>query len=150
MAGNVGKDFYENYNELNPANFLNYWQGKWQRAMSRAAKKPSEYDNLYQEVGQKTGVDPLFLKTVASIESSQNPNSNYNKGTQYKGMFQLNQSEFNQNGGGNIFNPLDNTYAAANNFRKLKQKFKEGGEYQLSDEDIENLKAQGYEFDVIN
>lgn len=150
MAGNVGKDFYQNYTQLTPTTFLNYWENKFNRFMRKAATKPSKLDNVYAQVGQQTGVNPVFLKATAMIESSQNPNSNYNKSTQYKGLYQLNQKEFNQNGGGNIYDPLDNTYAAARNFKNLKVKFKEGGEYQMSDEDIENLKAQGYEFDVIN
>lgn len=150
MANNVGKDFYENYSSLNPATFVNYWEGKFNRAMRRAAKKSSPLDGVYQEVGQSTGINPLFLKATAMIESSQNPNSNYNKSTQYKGLYQLNSSEFNQNGGGNIYDPLDNAYAAASNFNKLKSKFKMGGEYKLSDEEIESLRDQGYDFDILN
>jgi hypothetical protein len=79
----------------------------------------------------KAGMDPAHWKAIASIESGLNPMSNMNRGTQYKGLFQIGSrgagSEWARKGHGNIYNARDNAEAAAalaaeNNarFRALK------------------------------
>jgi hypothetical protein len=65
-------------------------------------------------------MDPAYWRAIASIESSLNPSSNYSKGTQYKGLFQIGtrdtpsgQSEWTRHGSGNVYNPMDNARTAA-------------------------------------
>ena len=69
-------------------------------------------DAINQTAGT-AGMDPAYWRAVASIESSLNPSSNYNRGTQYKGLFQVGGNEFASHGRGNIFNAMDNARAAA-------------------------------------
>jgi hypothetical protein len=59
------------------------------------------------------GFDPQFLRQVIKVESGGNPN---NRTGSYKGLLQLSDQEFNNNGGGNIYDPVDNLRAGA---RKL-------------------------------
>jgi hypothetical protein len=59
------------------------------------------------------GMDVPHFKAMASIESSLNPTSNWNKHTQYKGLFQIGRSEWARFGHGNIFNAKDNAMAMA-------------------------------------
>jgi hypothetical protein len=59
------------------------------------------------------GMDPAYWKAVASIESSLNPSSNYDKKTQYKGLFQIGGDEWSRHGKGDIYNAGDNATAAA-------------------------------------
>src|SRR5215831_597162 len=62
----------------------------------------------------KAGMDPATWAAIASIESSMNPSSNFNKPTQYKGLFQIGAHEFAAHGKGDTYNPMDNAIAAAN------------------------------------
>ena len=59
------------------------------------------------------GVDVPHFKAMASIESSLNPTSNWNRHTQYKGLFQIGRSEWAKFGHGNIYNAKDNALAMA-------------------------------------
>lgn len=63
---------------------------------------------------QATGVDEATLRTFARIESGNRPGARTGS---YKGLFQLSDSEFAKNGGGDIYNADDNALAAA---KKLK------------------------------
>jgi Transglycosylase SLT domain len=70
-------------------------------------------DAIYN-AAKRHNMDPRTLGGIASIESSFQPESNYNKPTQYKGLFQIGRDEWNQyGGGGNIYDPSDNADAAA-------------------------------------
>ena len=59
------------------------------------------------------GLDFNFMKTVAKIESGFNPKQRTGS---YIGLFQLSNSEFKQNGSGNITDPRDNSIAGAYKF----------------------------------
>lgn len=65
------------------------------------------------------GVDPALLSRSAQIESSGDPNSNRDKPTKYKGLFNLDPGEFAKYGppGGDIYNANDNAMAAANKMK---------------------------------
>ena len=77
----------------------------------------SDVDNAINQTAAIAGMDPAHWRAVAQIESSQQPWSNYDKGTQYKGLFQIgtrgDQSEWATHGSGNVYNPYDNALAAA-------------------------------------
>lgn len=68
--------------------------------------------SYYDAYGVDPSADPL-LKRVMQIESGGNPNARTGS---YKGLYQLSDSEFNKYGGGDIYNPQDNSRAAQNKF----------------------------------
>jgi hypothetical protein len=71
------------------------------------------------------GMDPASWAAIASIESSHNPNSNYDKSTQYKGLFQIGSDEWKSHGGGgNIYDAGSNATAAAALAAENNAKFK--------------------------
>ena len=69
--------------------------------------------NVHEAITQAAneyGLDPTLLATFAQIESSGNPNA---KTGSYRGLFQMSKSEFNKYGGGDIYDPFDNSRRAA-------------------------------------
>lgn len=150
MKGNVGSDYWKKYGSITAANFIDYWKGKMSRAYKKAETKSTPYDSAFKSAASQTGLDPTFLKAVSFIESGGNADSNRGKATQYKGLFQINQSELGQYGT-DIYNPYQNTMAAASILAKNKSalKLEEGGEYDLDPDEVEYYKSQGYEFDEI-
>ena len=70
------------------------------------------------------GMDLPHFKAMASIESSFNPNSNYNKATQYKGLFQIGRDEWAKYGKGNIYNASDNAMAMASMVNDHRAQFR--------------------------
>jgi hypothetical protein len=67
-------------------------------------------------------VDPNVLNWIARIESGGNPNARTGS---YKGLYQLSDQEFNDNGGGNIYDPADNRRAAENKFSRESESFRQ-------------------------
>src|SRR6202012_5581392 len=59
------------------------------------------------------GLDFIFMKTVAKIESGFDPKQRTGS---YIGLFQLSNAEFQKNGSGDILVPRDNAVAAALKF----------------------------------
>jgi len=70
-------------------------------------------DDAINQTAASAGMDPSYWRAIASIESSLNPSSNYDKSTQYKGLYQVGGNEFATHGHGNIYNAMDNARAAA-------------------------------------
>jgi hypothetical protein len=77
-------------------------------------------DDAINQTAATAGMDPSYWRAIASIESSLNPSSNYDKYTQYKGLYQVGtrdhpgeQSEWTRHGSGSVYNPMDNARAAA-------------------------------------
>ena len=83
----------------------------------------AEVDRAIRDNAAYAGLDPAHFKAMGSIESSLYPGSNYNKATQYKGLFQIGSRGANSEweralaaghaGSGNIYNATDNAQAAA-------------------------------------
>jgi hypothetical protein len=77
----------------------------------------SDVESAIQATAAAAGMDVPHWKAIASIESSLNPNSNFDKSTQYKGLYQIGShgegSEWQRRGKGNIYDPMDNASAAA-------------------------------------
>lgn len=90
-----------------------------------------------------TGMNPATLKAFGSIESSLDPNANANKRTQYKGLLQLNKSEFGQYGGGNIYNAKDNALAGARLLAARSAEFKSKYGRAPNDAELYMLHQQG-------
>src|ERR1700724_1141305 len=57
-------------------------------------------DKAIADAARAYGLDPNTMRGIASIESGMNPNSNYNRGTQYKGLYQIGRDEWAQYGAG--------------------------------------------------
>lgn len=67
---------------------------------------------LIAKLARERGITPETALAIAQIESSLDPNSNYNKSTQYKGLYQIGTSEWDKYGGGkNVYDPTANTNA---------------------------------------
>lgn len=85
-------------------------------------------DAAINATAAQAGMDPKYWRAFAHIESGLDPSSNYNKGTQYKGLFQIGsrgpQSEWATHGSGNIFDPMDNATAAAKLAARNNAQFK--------------------------
>jgi len=79
------------------------------------------FDDLYEKHGRRTGLDPALLKRFAQIENSERAGGCTGS---YCGLFQLSQSEFRRHGGsGSIFDPEQNTMAAANKLSQESRNF---------------------------
>jgi hypothetical protein len=89
-------------------------------------KRVSQIDNtpvgpIIDKVAAQTGQDPAAMKVKASIESGGRANAVTG---QYKGVFQLSDKEFQKwVPGGDIFNPEQNAYAAAQLFLAKSSNF---------------------------
>lgn len=91
--------------------------------MSRGIRPGGPNDKFIEAEAKRVGIDPNLMRRIAQIESSGNP---YASTGSYKGLFQLSNDEFARNGGGgNIFDPEQNTRAAANSLRARADLFKE-------------------------
>lgn len=150
MASNITKnEFYKKYDVLNPKNFLEYWKGKFERKAKIYSNKQTPYDTYINQIAQNNGLNPAFVKTVIGIESDFNPN---NETGSYKGLMQLNKKQMLEQGYNNPFDPIANLKVGINtlakNKKSLSKVFKEGGEYELDDNEIQRLKDMGYQLEV--
>lgn len=85
----------------------------------------AETDQAITDAARAHHLDPNYMRSIASIESSMNPNSNANRATQYKGLYQIGHDEWRRVGeGGNIYSARDNAMGAARLFDANRQQFK--------------------------
>jgi hypothetical protein len=89
-------------------------------------------DDAINQTAATAGMDPSYWRAIASIESSLNPSSNYDKYTQYKGLYQIGTrdhpgepSEWTRHGSGSVYNPMDNARTAASLAAENNAKFQE-------------------------
>jgi hypothetical protein len=73
----------------------------------------TQVQSAIQEASAASGINLGTLRAIASIESDNNPGSNRNRSTQYKGLFQIGKDEWRRYGEGDIYNARDNAMAAA-------------------------------------
>lgn len=86
-------------------------------------KRAGRYDDLIEKHARRVGLDPEYMKRVMKIESGGDAG---NRTGSYKGLYQLDEKEFKAHGGsGSIYDPEQNTMAAANMFAKQQLAFKE-------------------------
>jgi len=91
--------------------------------MGRPSKGAGRWDEMIEKHAKRAGLDPEYMKRVMKIESGGDAG---NRTGSYKGLFQLDEKEFKAHGGsGNIYDPEQNTMAAANMFAKQQLAFKE-------------------------
>lgn len=82
---------------------------------------PSAIQPAINAGAKAAGLDPNTFAAMAHIESGFDPNSNRNKSTQYKGLFQLNRQDMA--GRGNVYDPMDNAMAMANLINRNRATF---------------------------
>lgn len=81
------------------------------------------YDDIIEKHANRVGIDPAWMKRIMRIESGGDAS---NTTGSYKGLFQLSNREFRAGGGtGNIYDPEQNTMAAANTLARHKLAFRE-------------------------
>src|SRR5258708_14735697 len=93
----------------------------------------SPYDPYIDTHPNPVGIDPNWMRRIMAIESGGDP---YNATGSYRGLFQLSTDEFRRNGGqGNIYDPEQNTAAAANKLAREASEFRAlyGREPSLTD-----------------
>jgi hypothetical protein len=86
-------------------------------ATADGAKGAGGVNEAIRSTHGMAGMDEAHWKAIASIESSLDPNSNANRSTQYKGLFQIGtrgaDSEWARRGRGSPYDPHANAEAAA-------------------------------------
>ncbi|WP_136626664.1 transglycosylase SLT domain-containing protein, partial [Bradyrhizobium macuxiense] len=97
-------------------------------SMKAYGKKPNlgsaETEAAIADAAKKYGLDANMLRGIASIESNMHPQSNWNRATQYKGLFQMGRDEWAKYGSGSIYNAHDNAMAAAHMLSDHAKEFK--------------------------
>jgi hypothetical protein len=107
----------------------------------------SETDRAIQEAARAHGLDPNFMRSVASIESGMNPSSNANRSTQYKGLYQIGHDEWRRVGaGGNIYSAKENALGAARLFEANRDQFKEHFGRDPTETELYMMHQQGLGF----
>jgi hypothetical protein len=129
FTGNAGREFPHLHLEVfKDEKAYTQAQGKSSRASWNLRMDPVAYYNRGAEpmsnknegVKVASTVTGDFLDTVRFIESGDNPNKRTGS---YKGYFQLSESDFRKYGGkGSIFDPTQNTKAAAAKFSDIAER----------------------------
>jgi Transglycosylase SLT domain len=107
---------------------------------------PMTVGDAIEAAARQYGLNPAVLKGIARIESSWDPTSNYNKTTQYKGLFQLGGEEWKQHGSGNIYNAQDNANAAGSLLRSHSNWFQKNYGREPTPSELYMMHQQGRGF----
>lgn len=81
----------------------------------------TEYDKIFDKAGKETNIDPLFLKTVAYVESGLNPNARSAKGA--IGIMQIMPETAQALNITDVYNPDQNIEAGARYLRMVADMF---------------------------
>jgi len=107
-------------------------------------------DAALQSGAAAAGMDVAHFKSIAAIESALDPHSNYNKRTQYKGLFQIGRSEWGEylkhGGSGSIYNASDNAMAMAYLVNRNRADFKRRFGRDPTNDEIYLMHQQGLGF----
>ena len=106
----------------------------------------ASYNEFLTGLAKASGMDPNSLRAIASIESSMNPDSNRDKATQYKGLFQIGRDEWEKNGQGDIYNPADNAMAMARLAKQNSESFQKHFGHAPTDGERYMMHQQGLGF----
>jgi hypothetical protein len=122
-----------------------------QPAGEATGRPPSEAlpqtDAAIVEAARQFGFDPNTCRAIASIESSMNPESNRNRRTQYKGLYQIGADEWAQFGrGGDIFSARDNAMAFGRMTSAHADQFKSRFGRSPTDTELYMIHQQGFGF----
>lgn len=95
----------------------------WLGPSSAQASEAPNVDGMIDAEAKRAGLDPNTVRSFVNIESGGNPNASTGS---YKGLLQLSNSEFKENGGqGNIMDPQENLRAGVNNLKGMSDRFQE-------------------------
>ena len=101
----------------------------------------ADWDSFIDKHAQRVGIDPAWMRKIMRVESGGNPNGCTGS---YCGLFQLSRQEFKNNGGtGSIFDPEQNTMAAANKLTKEALTFKQQHNREATLQDLYMIHQQG-------
>src|SRR5215469_947527 len=101
---------------------------------------PNDYD-FVDKHAHRVGIDSSWMRKIMRVESGGNANARTGS---YKGLFQLSESEFRSNGGtGSIYDPEQNTLAAANKISREAATFQSKHGRKASLDDIYMIHQQG-------
>jgi len=113
----------------------------------RPTSASPETDAAIVDAAKKFGFDPNTFRAIASIESSMDPESNRNRTTQYKGLFQIGRDEWAQFGsGGDIFSARDNAMAFGRMTRAHVEQFRSHFGRDPTDTELYLIHQQGLGF----
>lgn len=106
-----------------------------------------ETDQAIADASRAHHLDPNFMRSVASIESDMNPNSNANRATQYKGLYQIGHDEWRRVGnGGNIYSAHENAMGAGRLFEANRNQFRERFGREPTEAEMYMMHQQGLGF----
>ena len=98
-------------------------------------------DDFIEKHFKRVGMDPTWARKIMRVESGGNASARTGS---YKGLFQLSDREFAANGGtGSIYDPEQNTMAAANKLAKEKLQFKQQHNREATLQDLYMIHQQG-------
>src|SRR5215472_11764208 len=101
---------------------------------------PNDYD-FVDKHAHRVGIDSSWMRKIMRVESGGNANARTGS---YKGLFQLSESEFRSNGGtGSIYDPEQNTLAAANKISREAATFQSKHGRKATLQDIYMIHQQG-------
>jgi hypothetical protein len=106
----------------------------------------AEVDQAITDASRAHHLDPNFMRSVASIESSMNPSSNASRATQYKGLYQVGRDEWDRFGEGNIYSARDNAFATGRMFDANRAQFRSHYGRDPTDTEMYLMHQQGLGF----
>jgi hypothetical protein len=110
------------------------------------ARGTPEVTSAIADASRAYGLDPSTMTAIASIESSMKPESNREKATQYKGLFQIGRDEWRRYGEGDRYDARDNAMAAARMLADHQAWFREQYGRNPSDAELYMMHQQGRGF----
>jgi hypothetical protein len=113
----------------------------------RPSEASPETDAAIVAAAREFDFDPNTCRAIGSIESSLNPESNRNRRTQYKGLYQIGNDEWAKFGlGGDIFSARDNAMAFGRMTRAHAEQFKSRFSRSPTDTELYMIHQQGFGF----
>lgn len=116
----------------------------------RTKRASPEVDAAIVAAAKANNLDPDMMRAVASIESSNNPDSNRNKSTKYKGLYQIGSrgegNEWERFGSGDIYDAKDNAMAAGRMFAHNRDAFAKKFGRAPTDTEMYMMHQQGLGF----
>lgn len=120
------------------------YQGSGGYAVHRGS---ADTDQAIVDAARAHHLDVNTMRSIASIESSMNPDSNEHRATQYKGLYQIGRGEWERFGnGGNIYDAHDNAMAAARMFDANRTQFRQHYGRDPTDTELYMMHQQGLGF----
>jgi predicted GIY-YIG superfamily endonuclease len=114
-------NFAEETSQAMPLDSFGYLGGLFEARFYEPHSTTDDPRDEIREAASLYGLDLAMMMSIAKVESDFNPRVRTGS---YKGLFQLNDYEFNKYGDGSIWDARDNSRAAAHMFLVQAEKFK--------------------------